>query len=327
VTLRWSPATQAIYLIASTVIVYNMDDERGRALWKAPAWVVAAVIFSSIFWPLIQVPAQAVFLAFAALALGRPVLRFELFNPQARLNADLAKTNRELLEMSHLKTQFLRNMSQELRTPLNSIIGYTQLLITGLYGDINETQTDRLEKVIRNGQSLLGLINDVLDLNRIETGRVKLERHFVATTTLLDSVLDNLEVQASQKNLTLTRTFDGMPAIYADETRLSQIMTNIIANAIKFTDSGGVTVRASLVEDQQIQIEIEDTGIGIPREMWDAVFEEFRQVDESFTKRHEGSGLGMTITNAGRTARRENLVGERLRQRDDIFCQAAPSSG
>ncbi len=289
-------STQAIYLSATAILLYNMKDERGRALWKAPAWVIVALAFSAFIWPLVQIPAQAVFLAIAAWALGGPVLRFELFNPQVRFNAELAKTNRELLEMSRLKTQFLRNMSHELRTPLNSIIGYTQLLMTGLYGELNQTQEDRLEKVIRNGQNLLGLINDVLDLNRIETGHVKLECCQVATTTLLDYVMDNLEVQASPKGLTLTREFDGAPPVYADETRLRQIMTNIVGNAIKFTDSGGVTVRASQVDEHHIQIEVKDTGIGIPHEMWNAVFEEFRQVDESSTKRHEGTGLGMAIT-------------------------------
>jgi signal transduction histidine kinase len=258
--------------------------------------VVAAVIFSAIIWPLFQIPLQAVFLAIAALAMGLPVLRFELFNPQAQLHTKLAATNRELLEMSRLKTQFLRNMSHELRTPLNSIIGYTQLILSGTYGDLNDTQDDRLEKVIRNGSNLLGLINDVLDLNRIETGRVKLERHQVATPALLDHVLDTLEIQASLKNITLRRVFDGAPSIYADEARLSQIMINIVANAIKFTETGSVTVRASQIDDQHLQIEVEDTGIGIPREKWDTVFEEFRQVDESSTKRYEGTGLGMAIT-------------------------------
>jgi signal transduction histidine kinase len=186
-------------------------------------------------------------------------------------------------------------MSHELRTPLNSIIGYTQLILNGTYGDLNETQEDRLQKVIRNGNNLLSLINDVLDLNRIETGHVELERRTVSTMTVLDHVLDNLELMAADKNLTITRAFDGVPAIQADETRLRQIITNIAVNALKFTDQGGITVRASRVDDAAIQIEIADTGIGIPREMWDAVFEEFRQLDDSTTKQHEGTGLGMAI--------------------------------
>jgi signal transduction histidine kinase len=287
--------TQVIYLAFTALVLYRMKDERGRALWKAPAIVILAIIVSTIIWPLFQIPLQAIILALAALALGLPVLRFELFNPLARLHEGLAATNRELHEMSRLKTQFLRNMSHELRTPLNSIIGYTQLILNGTYGDLNETQEDRLRKVIRNGNNLLSLINDVLDLNRIETGHVELERRVVATMTVLDHVLDNLELMAANKNLTITRAFDGVPAIQADETRLRQIITNIAVNALKFTDKGGITVRASKVDDDYIQIEIADTGIGIPRDMWDAVFEEFRQLDESTTKQHEGTGLGMAI--------------------------------
>ena len=287
---------QVVYQLFSAIVIYNMPDERGRALWKAPVWVIIGMIYSAVIWPLVQIPVQAVFLVFAALALGLPVLRFELFNPQAQRKAKLAATGRELLEMSRLKTQFLRNMSHELRTPLNSIIGYTQLIMNATYGDLNDTQADRLEKVIRNGNNLLGLINDVLDLNSIETGGIQLEWHEIATTTILDHVLDNLEIQASRKKLTLVRAFDGVPTIQSDETRLYQIITNIVANAIKFTDEGSVTVRASQVDDQHIQIEVEDTGVGIPRDQWDTVFEEFGQVDDSLTKRHEGTGLGMAIT-------------------------------
>ncbi|MBN1564593.1 MAG: hypothetical protein JXA10_12180 [Anaerolineae bacterium] len=308
----WTPlgltvvGTQLIYLTLTTILIYRMEDERGRALWKAPLWFIGGMIYSAVIWPVVQIPVQAVFLAIGALSMGLPVLRYELFNPQAQLNEELAKTNQDLREMSRLKTQFLRNMSHELRTPLNSIIGYTQMIMGGIYGPLTETQEDRLEKVIRNGNNLLNLINDVLDLNRMETGMVQLECDTVETGTLLDHVLSSIEVQATQKGLTLTRAFDGVPAIYADENRLNQIITNIVANAVKFTDTGGVTVRAQAVGDQTagepppakqfVQIEIEDTGIGIPRAQWNTVFEEFRQVDESSTKRHEGTGLGLAIS-------------------------------
>jgi signal transduction histidine kinase len=186
-------------------------------------------------------------------------------------------------------------MSHELRTPLNSIIGYTQLVVNGTYGALNDTQRDRLEKVIRNGHNLLSLINDVIDLNRIETGRFTLERRPVNTSALLTSVLDTIAPMATLKGLQITRDFDAVPPIFADEQRIRQIITNIVANAVKFTHEGGVTVRAR-PEDNMVRFEISDTGIGIAPEQYEMVFAEFEQLDNSPTREYEGSGLGMAIT-------------------------------
>jgi signal transduction histidine kinase len=287
--------TLLAYMIATAIALYRMEDERGRSLWAAPVLVIAGIVSSTIIWPVIHIPLQAFFLALAALALGVPVLRYELFNPLAALNAELAQKNIELRKASRMKSQFLANMSHELRTPLNSIIGYAQLVMGGLYGALNDTQLDRLEKVIRNGQTLLKLINDVIDLNRIETGEVRLERRQVTTAEVLHGVLDTIEPLALHKGLFLKREFDGVPSVYADDTRLRQIVTNIAANAVKFTRRGGITVRAQLI-DSLVQIEIEDTGIGIPADQFAAIFEEFQQVDASPTREYEGSGLGLTIT-------------------------------
>jgi signal transduction histidine kinase len=227
--------------------------------------------------------------------MGWGVLRYELFHPRADLNKQLAQKHAELEQANRMKTQFLTNMSHELRTPLNSIIGYTELVINGTYGALNDTQHDRLEKVIRNGHNLLGLINDVLDLSKIDGGRVVLERRSIPTAPLLDSVLATVEPLALRKGITVERQFNDAPPLYADENRVRQIMTNIVANAVKFTDKGHVTVRA-FGEGSTVQLEITDTGIGIPPDQYDAVFAEFQQLDNSTTRRHEGSGLGMAIT-------------------------------
>lgn len=289
--------SEVVFLGVTAAFLYRLKDERGHSLWQAPVLVILGMGYSAFIWPIFQLPLQAVFLLLAALAMGAPVLRFELFNPMAQLNIELGRTHRELREMSYLKTQFLKNMSHELRTPLNSIIGYTQLVLNGTYGELNETQDDRLQKVIRNGNNLLNLINDVLDLNRIETGMVHLERNMAELTTMLDYVVDTVEPLAAQKGLIITREFDEMPALYVDEARMTQVFTNILANAIKFTQEGGITVRAQLIESgTMVQIEFIDTGIGIPRDQWDKVFEEFRQVDNSSTRKYEGTGLGMAIT-------------------------------
>jgi signal transduction histidine kinase len=284
-----------LYLIVSAVVLYRMPDERGRSLWKAPVLMMAAAISATIIWPIMHIPLQAIFLAMTALALGIPVLRYELFNPLAELNAELARKNIELHESSRMKSQFLANISHELRTPLNSIIGYTELICNGTYGALNDTQRDRLQKVIRNGYNLLSLVNDVLDLNRIETGRATLERRTVTTGPLLDSVLDTIAPLATRKGLIITRDFSDVPPVFADEIRLRQIVTNIVSNAVKFTQQGGVTVRAFGANDM-VRFEFADTGIGIAPDQHEKVFEEFQQLENTVTREYEGTGLGMAIT-------------------------------
>ncbi len=287
--------TSLTYLVVTAVVLYRMPDERGRSLWKAPVLVIAGLFSYLLIWPAAHLPLQALFLALAALALGLPVLRYELFNPLANVHAELAQRNLDLNETSRLKSQFLANMSHELRTPLNSIIGYTELVLNGTYGALNDTQHDRLEKVIRNGHNLLGLINDVLDLNRIESGHVSLNLTRVTTPDLLDSVLDLMQPLAAKKGLVITRDYAQAPAVFADAARLRQILTNITANAVKFTHQGGVTVRARADSDH-VRFEIADTGIGIALDQIDTVFAEFRQIDNSTTREYEGTGLGMAIT-------------------------------
>lgn len=288
-------ANMLLYLFASTIVLYRMRDERGRALWPAPALAGLGNLFAIVVWPTIPLPFNALFLAGAAAALGLPVLRYNIFNPRAHLFARLAEKNLELQEANRLKSEFLATMSHELRTPLNSIIGYTQLVVNGNYGVLNDIQRDRLEKVIRNGYNLLGLVNDVLDLNHIETGRVTLERRSISTPDLLESVLMTIEPLAHQKGLNIRREFKNCPPVYGDEMRIRQIVTNILANAVKFTDHGSITVRATRAA-HVIKFEFTDTGIGIPPDQFETVFAEFRQVDSSSTRRHEGTGLGLAIT-------------------------------
>jgi signal transduction histidine kinase len=287
--------TMTAYSLLTGLILRRMKNPRGRALWLGPILVVCGTASVIVIWPLVHIPLNAVLLAAAAIALGLPVLRYETFYPEAIVNQELEHNKIELERTSQMKTQFLTNMSVELRTPLNSIIGYTELIVNNTYGPLNDTQRDRLEKVIRNGYNLLSLINDVLDLNRIETGKVVLERRTVPTAYLLDAVLTTIEPMATQKGLTLTRSYRDAPPIYADEVRARQIITNITANAIKFTHEGSIQVRA-FRQEGMVQFEIEDTGIGIKPEDHDKVFAEFQQVDNSTTRRYEGTGLGMAIT-------------------------------
>ncbi|NLX08576.1 MAG: HAMP domain-containing histidine kinase [Chloroflexi bacterium] len=291
----FATGTVLAYLIATTIFLYRMPDERGRSLWPAPFLMICSAVSATLIWPRVPLPFSAVFLAAAAAWMGWRVLRYELFNPLAELHVQLAQKNAELEAASEMKTQFLTSMSHELRTPLNSIIGYSELVISGIYGALNDTQRDRLQKVIRNGHHLLSLINDVLDLSRIEAGRVVLDRRAVPIPALLENVLATIEPLAQRKGLTITREFAGAPAVHADEMRARQIVTNVVANAVKFTHEGSVTVRA-FGSGSMVQIEVIDTGIGITSEQADLVFAEFHQADSSVTRRYEGTGLGLAIT-------------------------------
>ena len=290
-----APSMVFMYLVFSALLLYRTEDERLRGLWRAPTLVALSAVSAIIIWPIVPIPLNAFFLAAAAFALGVPVLRHELFNPLAQYNTELAERNLELQEANRLKSQFLANMSHELRTPLNSIIGYTELVLSGTYGEMNETQQDRLEKVVRNGNHLLALINDVLDLNRIEAGRLILDRRAVDTAQLLDNAFATVKPLADSKNLPIHRDYSSAPALYGDESRLLQIVTNVISNAVKFTHEGWIKIHAARQENM-VRIDISDTGIGIRPELQEEVFKEFLQADSSFTREYEGTGLGPAIT-------------------------------
>ncbi len=283
------------YHISAAVLFWRMRDPRARAFWPAPAFVTLGMLASALIWPVLPIPLNAMFLAMAAVALGRPVLRYELFDPLVQANAELARRTMALHEASAMKNQFLTNMSYELRTPLSSIIGYTELVLSGVYGPLNDTQSDRLRKVTRNGHHLLALINDVLDLSKIESGGVVLNLRPCSTPGLLNSALATVEPLAQQKGLVIRRSFDGAPPVLADEIRARQIVTNLLSNAIKFTAEGSITVRA-VDEGETVRLEVADTGIGIPQDLYDRVFLEFEQADSSSTRQYEGSGLGLAIT-------------------------------
>jgi PAS domain S-box-containing protein len=208
---------------------------------------------------------------------------------------DLARARDEALEASRIKSQFLANMSHELRTPLNSIINYTQLMMDGVYGEVNRTQIDRLEKVNRNGQTLLALVNDVLDLSKIEAGHLVLKRRRVNTLDFIHTILGVFFPMAEEKGLYLQYLGDDTPDLYVDEARARQILTNIIGNAIKFTHQGGVSITTE-AQAGMLRFAITDTGIGIPQEAQSQIFDEFRQVDSGYTRQYEGTGLGLTIS-------------------------------
>ncbi len=207
-----------------------------------------------------------------------------------------ARLFQESRQVDRLKSEFLANMSHELRTPLNSIIGYIQLLLMDLEGEVSEESYEDMRSIDTNSKHLLNLINDILDLAKIEAGRVELHLEQMDVAALLDTVKNNNAGLFINSALSFNVSAEeGLPPINADPVRINQILNNLISNAFKFTESGGVTLRA-YQDNNDVCIAVQDTGIGIAEKDLEAVFERFRQVDGSFTRRAEGTGLGLSIT-------------------------------
>jgi signal transduction histidine kinase len=202
----------------------------------------------------------------------------------------------ELRRASQLKSEFLASMSHELRTPLNAIIGHTQNILDGLYGQLEPQLHIISRRIEQNSKQLLMLINDILDLAKIEAGEMPVSIQEVELLPLVEDVLRTLEPMAQRRSLSLVLEPSSSRArIRSDEMKLRQILTNIGSNAVKFTVKGGVRIR---VEDipAGVAITIEDTGVGIPRDLIEAAFQDFRQLDQSYTRQEGGTGLGLSIT-------------------------------
>jgi len=207
----------------------------------------------------------------------------------------LEEKTRQVEEANRLKSEFLSNMSHELRTPLNAILGMTKLLKAGVGGKITEKQRDYLDIIERNGENLLALINDVLDLSKIEAGKVEIIWNKIFLKEFINELLKSVRPLAEEKGLILKSIFKGkVDYIVTDPEKLRQILLNLLSNAIKFTEKGEVAV---IIEekDGNILISVKDTGIGIPEEALDYIFDVFRQVDGSTTKKYGGTGLGLSI--------------------------------
>ena len=213
-----------------------------------------------------------------------------------RLINEIRDKSRQLEIASQHKTQFLANMSHELRTPLNAIIGYTEMMADGLYGDVSDKAQGVLERVQSNGRHLLGLINDVLDLSKIEAGQLVLTVEEYSVADMVATVLSATESLARAKNLKLGSDVPtGLPTGTGDARRLTQVLLNLVGNAIKFTDQGSVEVRAAEVAGR-FELSVVDTGFGIAPEDQGKIFEEFQQVDNSSTRKKGGTGLGLSIS-------------------------------
>jgi len=216
---------------------------------------------------------------------------------RARLLERLKGANAELLDANRHKTLFLANMSHELRTPLNAILGFSELLIDATNGQFpDETRKRFLEQIHSSGKHLLGLINDILDLSKIEAGQMELRLQMVSVAAVVAEVASGVEPLAAQKQIHLEFEAASAGQILADEGKLKQMILNLVSNAIKFTPEGGtVTIKAARVVDR-LQIVVSDNGIGIAQQNIERLFKEFQQVDSQVNRKQQGTGLGLALT-------------------------------
>jgi signal transduction histidine kinase len=221
----------------------------------------------------------------------------DLANALNDMSTELGRLYRQIQAASRHKSEFLANMSHELRTPLNAIIGFSQVLDEQIFGELNEKQAEYINDIHESGAHLLSLINDILDLSKVEAGRMELDLKKFDVRLALDNALTLVKERSLRHGISLEVDLgSGLGTIVADERKLKQIMLNLLTNAIKFTPQGGsITVAANGAENR-LQIAISDTGVGISPEDQKMIFEEFRQVSEKDGQAREGTGLGLTLT-------------------------------
>ena len=209
---------------------------------------------------------------------------------------DLTLARDEAMRATRAKSRFLANMSHELRTPMNAIIGFTRLVMRRSKDRLDPKQYGNLEKILISSEHLLALINDILDLSKIEAGHTVVQPVRFELSEIIEDSLKTVEPMAGSRRLALLERHEpGLPELHTDKEKLRQIVINLLRNAVKFTEEGSVTV-ATRPEAGHIVIGVIDTGIGIPEDAQEHIFEEFSQVDDSSTRSVGGTGLGLAIT-------------------------------
>ncbi|HYX14129.1 MAG TPA: ATP-binding protein [Nostoc sp.] len=213
-----------------------------------------------------------------------------------RQQQQLQMQNFKLSEASVLKSHFLATMSHELRTPMNAIIGFSQILLRPKFGQLTHQQADMVERILNNGKHLLMLVNEVLDFSKLETGRLDLKAEKFDVSKVINLAVNEMRSLADAKNLSLLVQIDLQNTlIFNDPVRIKQILINLLSNAIKFTESGEVLVEVKELPANRLAIIVRDTGIGIASTDFKRIFEAFRQVDQTLTRKYPGTGLGLAI--------------------------------
>jgi signal transduction histidine kinase len=219
-----------------------------------------------------------------------------LVEEQRRAAAELRELNARLEQASRAKSEFLASMSHELRTPMNAILGFTEMMRDGLYGEVPAELDEPLADIQTNGRHLLRLINDVLDLSKIEAGRMELAPQEYLPADLVEAVRASMRSLAAERGLDfVAQVAPDLPTAYGDARRLTQCLMNLAGNAIKFTKQGRVEIAVEL-DGGDLLYRVTDTGIGIPKEELEHVFAEFRQADATIAADFGGTGLGLSIT-------------------------------
>jgi signal transduction histidine kinase len=214
----------------------------------------------------------------------------------ARLFREIEEKGRELESANQHKSEFLANMSHELRTPLNAILGYTELILDSIYGDVPEKIQEVLERLEKNGRHLLNLINDVLDLSKIEAGQLTLSLNEYSMGDVIQTVSTSVEALAAEKDLDLkVEVSKDLSIGKGDEQRIAQVILNLVGNAIKFTDEGEVKIEVT-VSNETFLVSVHDTGPGVTEADQQKIFDEFQQADGSSTRKKGGTGLGLSIS-------------------------------
>ena len=290
------------------LIARNADSYEGsRALFigvAGTALILALVLGFALSWSLVR-PIQDIDERLAAIASGDFTGHVDVVNRDElgalaanvnRMNDELSRLYAELEATSRHKSEFLANMSHELRTPLNAILGFAQVLRERMFGDINEKQEEYLDDILSSGHHLLSLINDVLDLSKVEAGQVELVMAPFSLTEALERGVVVVREQASSDEVSVAIAADpDADIVEGDERRIQQVIFNLLSNAVKFTPAGGAVDVATARVNGEVKVSVTDTGPGIAPEDHERLFDEFQQADAGIEQR-EGTGLGLALS-------------------------------
>lgn len=283
-TLSFAHFSTFCYL---ALFLYLAFVERREISWASEVTKLFLIYSANIYMALTAVTANQ---------LRRRTLR--AMRMTGRLIVELEKSTKKAEEASRAKSHFLANMSHELRTPLNSVIGFASVMLRNKDRKLKRRDLNFLERIVENGKHLLELINQLLDLSKIEAGPAKLKITSVSLSRLVKKTVNQLEGEIRDKPVRLTTSLPrSMTPIQTDEQMLRQVLINLLGNALKFTEKGAITVSVQLEQSTKrpVQLDVQDTGPGIPQDQIERIFDPFHQVDSGQSKKHEGTGLGLSI--------------------------------